>query len=266
MLNSVQMTRKLEKRLQRPGWRFSFDKKNDKLRIEDEQSEKGITLSLPGIISKYDREGEAALDDIVYHVEQGLTAMSEEHVLNGKEKRFFPVIRATSFPTETNEGKPLLYEAHTAETRIYYALDLDRSYRLIDREMMTDEQWTEEHIREMARFNLRSLENPLKKDEVAGNTFYFLNENDGYDASRILNQSLLEEMNKNANGQLTVAVPHQDVLIFGDIENNEGYDVLGQMTMSFFSSGRVPITALPFIYEDGKLEPIFIMARKKPEK
>ncbi|HET7616516.1 MAG TPA: DUF1444 family protein, partial [Bacillales bacterium] len=92
-----------------------------------------------------------------------------------------------------------------------------------------------------------------------------VNQNDGYDASRILNTGLLEEMNEKAEGTLTVAVPHQDVLVFGDIRNDSGYDVLGQMAMSFYTSGRVPITALPFIYENGQLEPIFIMARKKPK-
>lgn len=263
-MNSVEMKRKLEKRLKRPGWTFSFDKEKDMLRIEDEQTGKGTTLSLPGLISKYER-GESVIDDIVYHVEQGLTAMNDQLKLNGQEKKIMPVIRSTSFPKETNDGKPLLSEDHTAETRIYYAVDLDSSYRLIDETMMADEQWTENHIHEMARFNLRSLKNPLKKDEVAGNTFYFVNENDGYDASRILNQTLLEEMSEKVSGTLAVAVPHQDVLIFADLQNDEGYDVLGQMAMSFFSGGRVPITALPFIYEDGQLEPVFIMAKKRPK-
>ena len=48
------------------------------------------------------------------------------------------------------------------------------------------------------------------------------------------------------NGTMAVAVPHQDVLIIADIKNDTGYDILAQMTMSFFASGRVPITAFPF--------------------
>ena len=158
-----------------------------------------------------------------------------------------------------------MYEDHTAETRIYYAVDMGQSYRLIDQAMMERENWALENIHEMAIFNLRSLDYSMREDRVAGNSFYFINENDGYDASRILDQTLLEEMKTKAKGDLAVAVPHQDVLIFADIENESGYDVLGQMTMTFFSNGRVPITALPFLYEEGQLEPIFIMARKKPK-
>ena len=62
---------------------------------------------------------------------------------------------------------------------------------------------------------------------------------------------------------MAVAVPHQDVLIIADLRNEVGYDVLAQMTMSFFTNGLVPITALSFMYENGKLEPIFIMGKNK---
>src|SRR5699024_4462550 len=131
-LNSIEMKQILEDHLQRPEWRFRFDKEEDKLRIEDKERGKGITLSLPGMISKYEDGRESVIDDIVYHVEEALFVMNEDLDLAGKEKQIFPVIRATSFPKETKQGKALLYEDHTAETRIYYAIDLDNSYRLID--------------------------------------------------------------------------------------------------------------------------------------
>lgn len=265
-MKSIEMKEKLEHQLDSPGRQFSFDQENDTLRVEDAESGKGMTLSLPGIISKYENGRTAVLNDIVHRVDEALRVMNESQQLSGKEKQVFPVIRAPSFPAETNEGTALVYEEHTAETRVYYALDLGRSYRLIDENMMAEEHWTLDRMREMARFNLRSLDNPLKKDEVAGNTFYFINKNDGYDASRILNQTLLEDFNAKVNGKLAVAAPHQDVLILADIENDTGYDVLGQMAMSFFSNGSIPITALSFLYENGALEPIFIMARKKPDK
>lgn len=264
-MKSIEMKRKLEQRLKRPEWQFTFDNEQDSLRIEDKDSGKGMTLSLPGIISKYENGRESVVEDMAHHVEEALQVMSEPQQLSGKEKQIFPAIRAASFPKETNEGIPFVYEDHTAETCVYYALDLGESYRLIDENMMENEDWTRDHIREISRFNLRSLDAPMKKDEVAGNTFYFVNENDGYDASRILNDALLEEMKEKVNGTLAVAVPHQDVLIFADIENDTGYDVLGQMAMSFFVKGSVPITALSFLYENGELEPIFIMARKKPK-
>lgn len=255
----------LEKKLAKSDRQFIFDNEKESLRIEDKQTQKGINLSLPGLVSRYEREKDKAIEDIVYYVNEALKIMSQSQHLSGREQHIFPVIRSTSFPTETEDGKKLVYKTHTAETRIYFAVDLDQSYRLIDKDWMENEHVDEKILMEMASFNLRGLSYDMKEDKVAGNTFYFLNTNDGYDASRILNQVFLEEMAEKMEGDCTVAVPHQDVLIIGDIVNKEGYDVLAQMTMHFFTNGNIPITSLPFIYENAKLEPIFILAKTKPE-
>jgi uncharacterized protein YtpQ (UPF0354 family) len=265
MTNS-KMKKLLEERLTRAEWAITYNKEEEKLRIEEKETKKGITLSLNGLVSKWHERKESIITEVVEYVEEALTVMTNEQQLSGKEKAIFPVIRSTSFPMETKQGEKVVYDDHTAETRIFYALDLGKSYRLIDEGMLQKEGWNAEKIKEAARFNLRSLEHPLKKEEVAGNTFYFLNSNDGYDASRILNQALLQKMEKEAKGKLAVAVPHQDVLIFVDVQNDVGYDILAQMAMKFFAEGRVPITALSFLYENGELEPIFILAKNKPKK
>lgn len=262
-MDSIKMKNELQNRLAHPERKFEYDRKKDQLRIEHKQTGKGITISLPGIIAKWQEQKEKAIDEIVYYVEEGLQAMEADPEISGKEKNIFPVIRSTSFPVETNEGNAFIYDDHTAETRIYYALDLGNTYRLIDQALIEKEQWDEKRIKEMALFNVRSLSTELKTDQVAGNTFYFLNKNDGYDASRILNDSFLKEMQQKIKGTMAIAVPHQDVLIIADIGNDTGYDILAQMTMSFFAAGRVPITALSFLYEDGELEPIFILGKNK---
>jgi len=269
--NEMKMTSRkfvetLKEKLSNPQWQFDFDREKDTLRVEDSLSKKGVTLSLPGIIAKYEISKQKAVDEVVYYVKEALTVMNEQQDLSGKEKNIFPVIRSTSFPTESNEGIALCYSEHTAETRIYYALDLGSTYRLIDEKMMKRENWTEDQIKEVAAFNLRSLKTSVKEDLVAGNVFYFLNANDGYDASRILNESLLQSFAEKIEGKMAVAVPHQDVLIIVDVRNDTGYDILAQLTMSFFASGTVPITALSFLYENNELEPIFILGKNKPHK
>ena len=154
-------------------------------------------------------------------------------------------------------------EDHTAETRVYYAVDLGNTYRLVDEQMLSQLSLTAEQVKEAAKFSVKQLVTPLKRDEVSGNVYYFLNSNDGYDASRILNKAFLNEMKSKIEGEMTVSVPHQDVLIIGDIRNDVGYDVLAQMTMHFFTVGMVPITSLSFVYDNEKLEPIFILAKNK---
>ncbi|SLL35799.1 Uncharacterized protein conserved in bacteria [Mycobacteroides abscessus subsp. abscessus] len=262
-MTSKKMKDMLKQRINNEDRTFTFDSKKDQVRIESKQTGKGVTVSLPEIIAKWETQKEKAVDEIVYYIEHGLGAIEKDSKIEGKEKKIFPVIRSTSFPLQSNEEIPFITDEHTAETRIYYALDMGNTYRLIDEKLMEKEKWTPTSMKEMALFNVRSLSTNVKADNVAGNVFYFLNSNDGYDASRILNEAFLKEMNEKLEGTMTVAVPHQDVLIIGDIQNETGYDILAQMTMSFFASGRVPITALSFLYEDGELEPIFILGKNK---
>ena len=137
---------------------------------------------------------------------------------------------------------------------------------MIDEELLASAEWTAEQLSEAARFNVKSLEAPFKQDEVAGNIFYFLSLGDGYEASRVLNKTLLADYAAQIEGEFAVGIPHQDVLIFADIRNDAGYDVLQQLMFDFFSNGRVPVTALPFLYEDGNLEPVFVLAKNKQPK
>lgn len=257
--------KEIEQRIERDGWSIFYNHNEATLRIEDKEIKKGVTVALKPLLAKWERNEFSSIDEVIRYVEVGLEAMRTKPVLTGNEKNIFPVIRSTSFPEDTKEGQALLFDEHTAETRVYYVIDLGESYTLIYNDLLEGTSFTKEKIREIAMFNVRSLPQPLKEDIVAGNKFYFLRAKDGYDASRILDQSLLEKMSNQAAGQLAVAVPHQDVLIFADLVNERGYDVLAQITLQFFGEGRVPVTALPFLYEDGELEPTFILAQRRPK-
>ncbi|MFD2705335.1 DUF1444 family protein [Salibacterium lacus] len=256
---------RLEKQLAKNNRKFIFDEEKSSLRVEHTGLNKGLDLDLNKLLAKNDTDHEKALEEAAMFIDASFEAMERNVVIQGKEKNIYPVLRSTSFPTETKDGKALLFSEHTAETRIYYALDLGDAYTMLEEETVNREGFSNEQMKELALFNVRQLPNEYKTDEVAGNTFYFINSNDGYDASRLLHETFIKEMDAKVTGDTAIAVPHQDVMIIADIQNDAGYDVLGQMTFRFFNNGRIPVTALPFLYEDGGLEPIFILARKKPE-
>ncbi|MFS0787548.1 DUF1444 domain-containing protein [Shouchella sp. 1P09AA] len=264
-MNLQTFRKQIEDKLQHDGWTIRYDHKESTLRVEDPSINKGVTLALKPLLARWERKEYDSIEEAIRHVRVGLMSMKESVALDGKEKHIFPVIRAASFPEETSDGKKLIFDEHTAETRIYYALDLGETYTLIDEARLADSSLGLKELKEMAMFNIRSLECPVKQDEVAGNTFYFVSANDGYDASRVLDQSFLEKMEQKVKGELAIAIPHQDSLIFADIQNHTGYDVLGQMALQFFRNGRIPVTALPFAVERGELEPVFILAQKKPK-
>ncbi|OAK68288.1 DUF1444 domain-containing protein [Lederbergia galactosidilytica] len=260
-MDEKKMRRELEQRLKRPGRHLKYDRETEIVRVESEDTGKGMEIALSPLVAKWHERKDTAIDEVVYYVEEALKVMGKDQEVAGQEKKIYPVIRSTSFPKETESGALFLTDDHTAETRIYYALDLGKTYRLLDEQLIEKEGLDPQKVREIARFNVRSLPVKLKKDTLRGNDFYFLNTNDGYDASRILNEKFLQEKAETIEGDMIVAVPHQDVLIIGDIRNATGYDILSELTMSFFTSGKVPITALSFTYEEGKLAPIFILAQ-----
>ncbi|OFS80112.1 hypothetical protein HMPREF3154_05700 [Staphylococcus sp. HMSC06C11] len=265
-MNVFQMRDKLKARLNHLDVDFKFDREEETLRIYRTDNYKGVTIKLDAIVAKYEEQKDKIIDEIVYYVEEAIAQMGDHSLEKMEDLKIMPVVRATSFDKKTKEGHSFIYSEHTAETNIYYALDLGKSYRLIDESMLKTLNMTEQQIKEMSLFNVRKLKNKYSTDEVKGNIFYFINSNDGYDASRILNTSFLNEVQEQCEGEMLVAVPHQDVLIIADIRNKTGYDVMAHLTMEFFTKGLVPITSLSFGYDKGHLEPIFILGKNNKQK
>lgn len=265
-MNVFQMRDKLKARLNHLDVDFKFDREEETLRIYRTDNYKGVTIKLNAIVAKYEEQKDKIIDEIVYYVEEAIAQMGDHSLEKMEDLKIMPVVRATSFDKKTKEGHSFIYSEHTAETNIYYALDLGKSYRLIDESMLKTLNMTEQQIKEMSLFNVRKLKNKYSTDEVKGNIFYFINSNDGYDASRILNTSFLNEVQEQCEGEMLVAVPHQDVLIIADIRNKTGYDVMAHLTMEFFTKGVVPITSLSFGYDKGHLEPIFILGKNNKQK
>ena len=265
-MNVFQMRDKLKARLNHLDVDFKFDREEETLRIYRTDNYKGVTIKLNAIVAKYEEQKDKIIDEIVYYVEEAIAQMGDHSLEKMEDLKIMPVVRATSFDKKTKEGHSFIYSEHTAETNIYYALDLGKSYRLIDESMLKTLNMTEQQIKEVSLFNVRKLKNKYSTDEVKGNIFYFINSNDGYDASRILNTSFLNEVQEQCEGEMLVAVPHQDVLIIADIRNKTGYDVMAHLTMEFFTKGLVPITSLSFGYDKGHLEPIFILGKNNKQK
>src|SRR5699024_5378055 len=131
--------------------------------IEWKETKQGMTILLPQVVGKYEEKGDEDVKDLVAHVTEALSIMNQDYTLNQMEKHIYPVIRSTSFPTETKEGKNLITREHTAETRIFYAIDLGKSYRLIEEALLNEEGWNEERLHEHELFNLRALSCDYKK-------------------------------------------------------------------------------------------------------
>lgn len=265
-MNVFQMRDKLKDRLKHLDVKFSFNRDEETLRVSRNDNGKGVTVKISTIVAKYKEQKENIVDEIVYYVEEAIEQMKGEALSEAENIEIMPVLRSPSFDKKDKEGNSFVIDKHTAETNIYYAVDLGKSYQLIDEQMLEKLNLTKQQVKEMALFNVRKLENKYKTDEVKGNIFYFVNSNDGYDASRILNNTFLNDIQAQCEGEMLVAVPHQDVLIIADIRNKTGYDVMAHLTMEFFTKGLVPITSLSLAYDNGHFEPIFILGKNNKQK
>lgn len=267
-MDNKQLKTRLEKAFQEQQWNVKWNQQKEIFEVNLADHDKHFEVSIPKLqqrMMEEKKEAEEVITEVVEQVRivQNSILLRKSVTLNGKDPNLFPVMRSTSFPTETPDGKKLVLDEHTAESRIYYALDLGESYTLIDETILSVSDWSKQELKEKALFNLRRLKNEAKKDVVADNTFYFISTRDGYGASRILNQALLQEYKNKIEGDFCLAIPHQDVLVLADIRNKTGYDVLGQLVITFYRQGNMPITMLPFDYKQGNIEPIFILASRK---
>lgn len=254
----------LKKLEYRDDFSYSFDRDEEMLRIERKDNRQGIEISLSKAINKTKNSTEF-VDEIVHYIDETLTRMGDED-LTLDDKMIYPIVRATSFYNESKQGVPFIRDNHTNETDIYYALDLEKSYRIIDADLAETLGMTHEDIKVIAFNNLDNLEISFKKQTVQENDFYFVNHNDGYDASRILNEKFLKDMYDKCEGEMMIGLPHQDVLIVADVKNNVGYDIMAQMMMQYFAEGLTPITSLSFSYKDQKMQPVFILGKEKNSK
>lgn len=241
-------------------WEYSLDEEH--LRIHNlSKEEVGLQVSLHSVLSRLEKGKERVqLEETARKAIEILKANLKPKTLKGNEQQIFPVLRSRSHPQETKEGKALYTQAHTAESQIFYALDLGDTYVLIDEQMASDSGYGLSDVKQFALTNLKRLDTSSKQDEVAGNFFYLFGQPDGYAASRVLNDELLNFMKRKIDGQMGIAIPHQDVLIIADIRNEIGYKVLAKLNMDFCVKGDIPISPLPFIFTEGNvLEPIMIM-------
>ncbi|ATO47734.1 DUF1444 family protein [Brevibacillus laterosporus] len=252
----------LEKELP-DGWSCLLDGEQIKLQavIEGEIHERSISLqTLYKQVEAQPDNRRELLYRYIQHIMAAVKGATETSKLTGNEQRVYPVLRHSSF-FDHPRAKTLVTHPHTVETTIAYALDREDGYVLLDEKMLQQAGWTQEKLHDLAMDNLEASPYTIKSDQVGEHVLYFLNSQDGYAASRILLPGILHEFEGKKTGKLIgTAIPHQDVMIIGDLANDKGAQLLAQVTHHFASKGDVPICPLPFIYQQGELETYLVVS------
>ena len=230
---------------------FIFDYKGYKAKID-------VDSFVRKLGSKKTDINDKKVDEFIYYIVENLKSQSSMEINNLDDitKKVFPVLRATGFNKDNK--KNLIKFSHTNETDIYLAVDFAKGYKLLTKKDLDSVSIAEDELLVMAKENLANLELKYNKDEVLGNTFYFLNAKDGYDGARFLDKNVLNYFYEKIGGSYYIGLPHQDTLIIADIKNKKGLEILQKMMVHFFTEGLVPITTITFKYDGENVESLFI--------
>ena len=107
-MNSQQLVELMKEHLPSEHLQWRFDRKTDKIRLEHTILKKGMDISLPEILAKYETKKEAAINEVVYTIRETFKAMEKEQTEGFiKENGIYPVIRSTSFPQDVQSRRSL---------------------------------------------------------------------------------------------------------------------------------------------------------------
>lgn len=217
-------------------------------------------------VEKYPDQRREALYSFVSHIMAKINGLLDDRDLRNQEDHVYPVLRHVSFVENQPGSRKMVISLHTSESIVLYALDRGKGYILIDQAMLEEAGWSQQKLHEVSMANLRKLPFTVRTQVVAGNTIHFISPKDGYAASRVLMTELLDEYEQNKKGEtLGVAIPHQDVLILVDIQDEAGMQLLSRLTYDFASKGDIPISPFPFLYENQSLESYIVVQHSKKE-
>lgn len=177
----------------------------------------------------------------------------EKICLKDHLSKVFPVLRHPSFLKKAQIE--WVFKEHSPETVILFAVEFSEGYMILSENHLQEAGMTVEELFSYSIRNLEKLDRSYHIDSVGNHKFYFFTYDDSFSASRILHSKLLPEMAKIIKGNMGVAIPHQDVLIIADLADAKGASVFSQIAFDFAMRGPVPISPLPFIVENGVLEP-----------
>lgn len=212
--------------------------------------------SLFARVSQEPNHEQEILQSAVGQIVVAIEGIGVRRQLRGQEHAIYPVLRHHSF-AKSERAKTVILRSHTAETVLLYALDYGRGYTIIDQQMVAESGWTTDELHTYAMQNLRKLPlDNVRTQQVGPHFIHFITPKDGYAASRVLLDDVLAQYDKQKQGRmLGVAIPHQDVCILADLADESGGQLLARLTYDFASKGPVPITPIPFLFEDSELVP-----------
>src|SRR4051812_34887149 len=103
-MKALELVRLLKTKLSEDIYTYDYNRETNKLRLTHKATGKGIEISVPPILAKYETKKEVAINEVVYTIHETFQAMEKE-MAGEIDSSFsvYPVIRSTSFQLKSNE-------------------------------------------------------------------------------------------------------------------------------------------------------------------
>jgi uncharacterized protein YtpQ (UPF0354 family) len=134
-----------------------------------------------------------------------------------------------------NQTDPAVREHLVADLWIVYALDLPKITTSLGESEMRELKITPEELRSLALTNLRNI---LPETEQHGDgPWYMLTAGGDYTASLLLFDDFWSELQESVEGDIVVAVPARDVVLFTGSRSQQGIEMVRQKAREIVEGG-----------------------------
>lgn len=216
----------------------------------------GGTLFLNNAYAAY-RQAPDALSNLLRRYVQSCLELSQSAPL--EPSGIVPVIKARAWLEELrqatdHDGKPpagaLVTEDLNDELVIVYAEDSANNIRYFSPEVLAETGLNTSNLRTLAVANLRRVLPPVQRH--VGPEISMLTAGGDYVSSLLLFDEIWSKTTLGVHGDIIVAVPTRDVVLYADSANPQAVQRLATQAQQLMQQTPYSITATLFIYDKGQ--------------
>lgn len=228
------------------------------LRVKTARGERS-TVFLGNAYSEYlSNPSATAMGEIIQRYVASFGSIGKEHVLEPsnivpviKDRGWLEDMRDAMTRTE-GEGATQVFEDFNGKLVIVYAEDTPANTRYFSDAELTKIGLKRDNLRTLAIANLERILPEIQHDK--GPKVSMLTAGADYVASLLLLDGLWTKVRSQVDGEIVVAVPSRDVLLFTGSNDAEGVEALQAMATEAVHSNRYRLTDTLFVYRGGKFE------------
>ncbi len=228
-------------------------KSMSEIHIRDAQG-KESTAFLDNLHAEYNRSPRMRQELLRRHVATQIEGFSARDSFD--TARIVPIIKDRGWTREINRGLAspleLVFDDFNDELVVVYAEDNPTSMRYLTPKLFQESGFARTQLRDLAIHNLRQLL-PEPKLHI-GPLVSMISVGGDYEASLLLVDHLWSGGQIKVDGDIVVAVPSRELLLFTGSRNTAGIAKLNEMATQSLRESRYGLTDTLFVYRNGKFE------------